>query len=227
MRIFSKFYDYYDSVVGMGYDPTIIYKRVIKQFKNSERNNSNPIEEKIIATKNVIVGGNKYDKDISLEGFSSGFILFCGKYYPFVFKDTLPPYVFYWNVESLYKDHKIKDYYKKDIVEYFKHSGKEVPFDIFFELETPIIYFGPNVEQGRTSYHANLININLHKIQFYKVLDAWQTFQELSMFVGGVLGSGRPQLVEIKDKDMMYKKGFDDKSFKTLSPGKKFKRRSK
>lgn len=57
----------------------------------------------------------------------------------------------------------------------------------------------------------------LKNIGFAKVLDAFAAFQELSMFVGGVLSRPGPEMVEIKDeKSMVAKKGFDHWSFRKM-----------
>jgi hypothetical protein len=57
-------------------------------------------------------------------------------------------------------------------------------------------------------------NPNLKKLDFGKIKDVYSAFQELEMFLSGVLGIQQPELVEIADKDMVVKKGFNDWSFR-------------
>lgn len=55
----------------------------------------------------------------------------------------------------------------------------------------------------------------LKEIAFAKVLDPFAAFQELSMYLGGVLARPGPEMVEIRDeKSVVAKKGFDRWSFR-------------
>ena len=56
--------------------------------------------------------------------------------------------------------------------------------------------------------------------EFYKVIDAFTAFQEISMFIGGVLGIGEKEIVEIEDKYKIGQHGFDKWSFRK-EPSKK------
>jgi len=56
---------------------------------------------------------------------------------------------------------------------------------------------------------------DLKDIQFYRVMDAYTLFQEIEMWVGGVLASSGNPMVEIKDdKVKAAKHGFDEWSFR-------------
>ena len=45
-------------------------------------------------------------------------------------------------------------------------------------------------------------------------LDAYGIYQEIEMYMGGVLGSQEKETIEISDKDKRDSKGFDNYSFK-------------
>ncbi len=80
------------------------------------------------------------------------------------------------------------------------------------------------------SYVGQLItNPCLKDLQFYKVKDAYQTYQELDMYIGGVLANTEHKKPNTGDDTVILKsKGFDVKtSFRMISPGKKYKRRTK
>jgi len=100
----------------------------------------------------------------------------------------------------------------------FQFQGKEIDHELFFKLNTPVYLIdGSEI----------IINPNLRELNFHKFKDPFTTYQDISMFMGGVLSNTGPKTINIKDKDMLFKKGFDNTSFKTISPGKKFNRRNK
>lgn len=54
-----------------------------------------------------------------------------------------------------------------------------------------------------------------------KALDPYSTFQELSMFVGGIMGGNSPDMVKITDEKTLVKKhGFDKWSFRKMPESK-------
>jgi hypothetical protein len=68
----------------------------------------------------------------------------------------------------------------------------------------------------------------LKHLEFYKVKDAYTAFQEISMFVGGVLPAQGNEMVEISERDKIHKAGFDAKSFRhnfQAKPGRKERRK--
>jgi hypothetical protein len=57
-----------------------------------------------------------------------------------------------------------------------------------------------------------IYNPVLKKYKFYKIFDAFHAFQELAMFVSGVLGGTSPPMIEIEDKIRLEEHGFDSKT---------------
>ena len=72
-----------------------------------------------------------------------------------------------------------------------------------------------------------VVNPCLRDLEFQRVVDPFTAHQELSQYLSGVLTNNNepPQLTDQKVK--RDKAGFDNNSFKTRSPGKKAKRRTK
>lgn len=69
--------------------------------------------------------------------------------------------------------------------------------------------YGPNTETWSINCDG------LKDIKFYRVFDAFAMFQEVEMWVGGVLANaGRPTVEIIDDKMKIAKHGFDDLSFR-------------
>jgi hypothetical protein len=78
-------------------------------------------------------------------------------------------------------------------------------------------------------YHYSRLITNpcLKDLQFYKVKDAYQTYQELDMYLGGVL-TNTEVIPPMDDLTLIKAKGFDVKtSFRMTSPGKKYNKRNK
>lgn len=68
---------------------------------------------------------------------------------------------------------------------------------------------------GETAWHMN--SSGLKDIEFYRVFDPWSAWQEISMFVGGVLPAQGREMVTISDKVRLEKHGFDRvRSFRNM-----------
>lgn len=93
--------------------------------------------------------------------------------------------------------------------------------DIFRKYHTPIFVFDANYNVlGINKNYSNpkfFINHTLKEYEFYKVFDAFQAFQEIQMFISGVLGSNEKNIVEVEDKYKITQHGFDKWSFRKES----------
>ena len=85
-------------------------------------------------------------------------------------------------------------------------------FDIFHELSCPVFVTTFYPENQKKTITKNPI---LKDLGFSKVLDPFTTFQELSLFIGGVLSQTQYPPIELSDQDKIAKKGFDKWSFRT------------
>lgn len=251
MRIISKFHDYYDTVQKLGYDKTLVYNRQLVEEKEDklliEKYKTAFVDIPIFGYAQRSMKGN-YDIE-----FTTLLVGFCGKVYP-VIKVHLYNYgtpattkdfyvyntgeiISMLSINLLKKELKnflepdkrkrgewgsnFKKYYVDKL---FSFTGKKIDIDLFRNINAPVFL----LEHKAKFYGAKIIiNPSLKDICFFKRMDAYTTYQEISMFLGGVLGVGNPPITKIDDKSMMYEKGFDDMSFKTISPGKKTRRRSK
>ena len=93
--------------------------------------------------------------------------------------------------------------------EFFNHSfSKDEINDIHFLLDSPIIIVKKRGDENI------IINPKLKDYRFYKIVDSFTAFQELSMFIGGVMGGKVPKMVEISNEDKIAKHGFDKWSFR-------------
>jgi len=81
--------------------------------------------------------------------------------------------------------------------------------NIFFELKTPCFLIQPKeVEVILT------VCPKLEDWEFQKIFDTFSAYQEIRMFISGVLTNNEEVPQKISDEDMRDMKGFDDQSFK-------------
>ena len=86
--------------------------------------------------------------------------------------------------------------------------------DIFFELQSPVFVLRMASRYGEET--KIIKNPCLRDYDFSRIMDPYATFQEIDMYLGGVLGNTENNMVEISDTRMRDKKGFDEYSFKKL-----------
>ena len=236
MKIISKHQDYYDSVRAYGADPNVFYKRIESVVSKSKSGVlfSGSVLQEMINQAPMISRHHEAQRDPSICDMA--FIFFCGKIYPcFVFdwkinnKTYLGHCYDYTQVENLIRRRGTKQFkkywFKKDTDNYYFPSNKKrIPtiFDfakkeqknkdvlrLHHELGTPV--FCVTIKNGEWSIVLNPI---LKKYKFYKVFDTFRTYQEISMFISGIMGGQSPPMVEISDRCRKEMHGFDKWSFR-------------
>lgn len=233
MYIISKHKDYYDSVAhSKGIDKTIIYNRKTEEIADSEFYN----DVRALYRKNQKIKCyfpseqqlNYYSKK-GLKEFHTAIIGFCGKIYPILIATYYVPatsrYTMVTEEKVIIHDlDKIREMCDKKI-SYFnpkKFSNYEEMFtsknilDIFFKYKTPCFML-TNVDVGVFGIvgrdNKNLIlNPCLKDYEFFKVVDPFQAFQEIEMFISGVLGINSQKIIEVSDKSKIEGHGFDYKT---------------
>jgi hypothetical protein len=94
---------------------------------------------------------------------------------------------------------------------------KSAKSDLFVSCNCPIITISrTGFTGGHPFVHRNVITLNpqLSQFGFVKFKDPYQAYQDLSMYVGGVLCSHKDKTVVMDDNVMRDKKGFDKWSFR-------------
>lgn len=93
---------------------------------------------------------------------------------------------------------------RKQFELYFSRTGRESSnLDFVIEQKLTIAVYHPGCNSQLS------INDNLSDVQFYRVFDAYTAYQELEMWLGGVLAYPPNFMVEISDKSKIQKGGFD------------------
>lgn len=228
MYIISKYRDYYDSVAKRFQDSGI-------KFIRTEREITDPDEkDKWVELKGLPRKFEGYGRKsfIELRPFAIGF---CGKIYRGARTAERPKnaidYIYtYWydftqlneHIESNYKfkhnplfadrrgDHRID--YKK----FFELSAVSKSFrDRCIEEKITIITHFSDSEWKR-DFGLWLVNNPLKDVQFWKMFNPFLAYQELMMWVGGVLNQPERPMVTVSDKVKIHKHGFDKHSFRKL-----------
>jgi len=230
MRIISKFHDYYDIALSQGYDDDLMYVRSTSELA--------PFKS---ATKFEIYVGMDYGNQLETEWFVIGF---CGKVHlGFKVNKSYSIYQPKSKQEICYSIEDFRRYTEKlndkEINEALNKTAPRHRFsrrstntyesieksfnnfkehttansEIFRNLKTPcfaIVAFDrkPHI----------IINPSLKDYGFQKVYDPYQAYQELSMYIGGVLGRGEKETLcrkDFPDEPLIRdSKGFDKWSFK-------------
>lgn len=230
MKIISKFHDYYDSA-AIFYDNTIMLKRETNIIDYKEIKNDLPYKMISLATSRY-KRRNSSDYDDCSAAIE--FLYFCGKVYPlFVIyesKDIITEdqygkrkrvtvrsnETYYSNFEELKIEIENRDLSygyagasKRKIKEWediLKNCvNKEIEPDIF--RQAGALYF-KTVDNGLMLYPV------LKDLTKSFKMEASIVYQEIEMYIGGVLGIEQKEIIEISDIDKRNSKGFDNYSFK-------------
>jgi len=192
MFIVSKFHDYYDTAIVYGIDKECVYNRETTIIKNDKHR------------------APLYWTDVQ-------FILvgFCGQIKPLAkFGDK-----YYDNYDdflnSVPKEKTFYYFSKNQLKEFFNNQHEDVK-QYFRKYHVPVFKLV-------LGFSKNNLELNpcLKDLHFYKYFDAPTAFQEIYMYLSGVLGSVEKDVTNISDKVKLQQHGFDDKSFKTLKGDKK------
>ena len=236
MRIISKFSDYYDSAMGAGIDMSRVFVRNTEEIWKEEARHriGHDLQQERTSKWDVfrprmsgmIVKTKR--RDIYITPFA---ITFCGKVYyglklEHVDRDYRGNSEFIYSLEQaekLYKKYHItlhdkpkhrnfwrpshKAENKEDLKNYLRVSNQHEQLLIDEKIAIGVY---SNVPPFAT-FTANPC---LKDFGFQKVFNPYQAFQELDMFISGVLPETDNAMLRISDKDLAKAKGFDCYSFK-------------
>lgn len=239
MLIVSKFHDFYDTASIYGIDKTCVYNRKEESVK---------IERPYWHSKNSVSlpNGNRFElyrTGGSDNGFPMGWdvnrilIGFCGKFYPVVsikintLKEVNKKFFFY-NAKDFNAFMDIrqitsskKSYYSPTYNKYnLDHSkGVEAFFDGIEEMNIKYQELFHAFKSPVFAIHGLkiILNPSLKSYGFMKQKDPQTSFQDIYMFLSGVLGSPPPKKEKIDDKIMAASKGHDGPYSFKKTPGKR------
>lgn len=114
----------------------------------------------------------------------------------------------------------------KQNINYFEINNQEQLQELFFKYNTPCFVVSngrlrQNQLNGCKKYETNLtLNPILSKYEFYRIKDSYTCYQDIAVFIGGVLPRTGNEIIQISDKDIIKKHGFDKWSFRKQSENK-------
>jgi hypothetical protein len=214
VRIIDKRRDYYDGVASQGVDPSIVYVRK---------------EQEILFPLHQFWMPHFGYFDKYLIGF-------CGKIYPLVkirgvlrfhFESSqsgLGDDLFFYNIDEIdryasqWMERRAAWYdcpfqmneSRKNFLKFFQNTWTKLE-TIFTDHKTPIFLLDCNTKS------TLLLNPLLRPLEFQRIVDPYTAFQEIAMYLSGVLGNLNPKVPKVSDEDLIVAKGFDKWSFRKES----------
>jgi hypothetical protein len=233
MRIISHIHDYYDSVMRMDEDRELIYLRREKYVDKAAYRFP-------ICGGADVVASRIESKWMHVEDYTLGF---CGKIYgvlKLVKKHRInsPNEVvaFCYNIDEA--DAFIKTHFKEEQVEIYlgKHdnwSWRRIQSKwTYHHNRKMFVKFFSDIEEKKNKYeklfldneapifvakhggaHGVTWNAMLKPFEFYRIMEPYTAYQEISMYLGG-LAAPQKKMPDISDEDMRDIKGFDKWSFR-------------
>lgn len=232
MRIISKFQDYYDSAAGYGIDKSLVYVRKTETMGNINvmpRYNSCSASALHFNT----YWSSKYQRYYTLVRKC---IVFCGtpyfiyhiergeNRYCYVGGDRIKTFTDLYEAQEFLETLQIKKIQRPywDQWKDTKEAIKRVDWlEQHQQYNCPIFaLYGPKsdfTQEGFRKEHLFLVgNPCLKDDNFYKFVDPYTAFQEISMFIGGVLSTAGNDMVQLTDADLHAKHGYDKWSFRKM-----------
>ncbi len=235
-KIISKFHDYYDCAQTSGATDGPVFVREAKEWSDVRRRHEYPepfssLLQAVVERAPSSLSLSKASKRYQTVLVWPGFVLVAGRFYPFaevrvrrrgefLFDETRHLYD-YAELRSLLAEHDF-DLEDRDKVKhlpwqpqdrwkwenFFTLAGSDQWLPVAQEFRWALLSWQGSVSTLR-------LNPRLADLQFYRKLNAWQVFQELSMFLGNLAAPERNTVV-IEDKYRIAQHGFDQWSFRKM-----------
>lgn len=246
---FKDYYDGVAGQVGI--DKKIIYHRETKEIglnRNDMFEIEHNLPQRNVYTHRLSRNSQYVTKED--PDYKPIFVCFCGKLYVgyrfiwleqnnFNYDEVIE---FIYDKETIFKriekNLTQKNYFnqsrdiKKKIAKFNEDfdrlDGSNALSKYFIQYDTPIFTFSKQDTLGGYHYYdirnkakVLTLNPNLTEFGFFKKFDPFTAFQELSMYIGGVLTNPETNMVEIDEEYRMLQRGLDKTSFRQQAPGKK------
>lgn len=242
MLIVSKFHDYYDTASAHGVDKTCIYKRAkleveIKrpnwdsQHQLKLPNGSNFYFDRVHDSRSVFHGSSVGRVDIFPR-----VIAFCGNFYPVIkIKQTdveSKAFCAYTQEEFAAFVDRENLFTNKSRYRYF--SPRWDKFNVEYEQGLKAFFDTSQMDRYKELFHAYrapafvvgnekklLVNPCLKDYGFMKVKDPQSAFQDIHMYLSGVIGAPPNPKEKMSDKVLAAAKGHDGEYSFKKPPGKR------
>ncbi|WP_338924108.1 hypothetical protein V0M98_38485 (plasmid) [Pseudomonas silesiensis] len=240
MRIISPFRDYYDSSIGYGIDNTVVFHRASRELDvNAKIGADVPIMADI---QDAVRRFEALKGDLTRRSHKVRpvYIGFCGKVYQGLVtyidpktgsmhelrhRDRNETETFMWRL----KDAPEAQLDVKLVVRFVSDGAMNTLRDWFADdhlrcFDDVALFTKHQMVSFMYSPGWAIINPRLKDFEFQRLMGAVEAFQEISMFISGVLGAPGSPMIELQDKDRIVAHGFDDRSFRQTSHPRKSKK---
>lgn len=228
MYIISNKKDYYDGVAGtLGIDKTIVYERKTIELDNKQTfdifRRADYYVKNSDKTPFLKLGSFFMRKQIpqKYHNYSYFIIGFCGKIYVGwkLYEETKNQYNIFsrTKITITYDFEFIKTLidcersYVGNLVDIYNDVINYDVTPYFQEVKSPIFLYESGYDRGNSTMTINPI---LADYEFFKVFDSFLAFQEIQMYISGVLGNLEKDTLNIEDKYKIAQYGFDKWSFR-------------
>lgn len=233
MLIISKFRDYYDASVGFGVDKSIVYEREKKVIKSTEFSLDEYIADDYIYPGELVKGTKILLHEWRIIGF-------CGRTYVLLIEKPkedkkeidVEPIEYFYGEDALKRvfhnrkevrifNGKTEKWRYTETKEFINKWHNRDFFDFFVSNKVPIFSVKPL--NGSRGHKVDVIlNPSLEEYKFFRIFDSYAAFQEIQMFISGVIGTGSPKTLEISNKEKIKQYGYDPQwSFRNPDPPKR------
>lgn len=236
MRIISKFHDYYDSAQRYGRDNRLVYVRQQQEMPVRE---SKPEGAALAAFVELALqmAPTPWEQELYGDPVSRrvevvyGLLVFAGKLYPYarvtlyrvasgtasVVVHTAEAYEAVMAPLSLGGAQGIESAWQAGRKKAFWQLRDDSRLHaLCLQDAVACVSFERNKRSWKDQGQLR-VNPRLADLEFFKVKDPWQAYQELSMFHGNVAAPDRTP-VNVSDKDRIVQHGFDKWSFRKRPP---------
>lgn len=236
MNIVSKFKDYYDSVQFYGQDQNIHYIRNTEQVTIQYRTETDNDLYKLLnpLTKfpdSCHITNPETKESFHLYPFT---VFFCGRTYNGMCYDKLVEgklvKVAFYDLETYkkfvtenstpdklrYRWHRyLNSYTRKEFLEQNKGYNRNLEYLIKNKIVSALVY------PSGTCVYNYVLNPCLKEFEFYKVFDSYYAYQEIDMYISGVIGGPAGEMPPMTDLEKVASHGMDKWSFRKIGKNSK------
>lgn len=231
MKIISKFHDYYDSGMAFGQDDEVTWIRTSTETTADHLSLG-------IESRDWFRDYELFTKSWKLKAHNE-FVAFCGELHQLYIGVVEQRFYPYRDPETLFASssdelrQKFFSFAKEKEVEYGQNKYYSRPWyqkiedkhrkqrrdaiakylqsdcsDLHRRYDCPVLRFTKNDEYKQPTVKVELCP-KLGVLGFQRVKDAFTAYQDIAMYISGVMGQKQNPMVPIEDKSMVLKKGFD------------------
>lgn len=229
MKIISDFHDYYDIGLGISHHDSqefVFNRKTSEKYIDLGTSKNITIDKREFEEKFSFLfmeEGRFWGKYLSIQrtiNYETFVLIFCGKIYPGVklFRGHSDVSIGYSNSPEL-DQLKTSISFKNKFFNYQLNSFIN-SIDVWNNLDVKDRFIESKdvITLVEATYKGVKITINpnLKNLSFQKVFSPYSAYQEIEMFLGGMISKKENDILKISDVYMLVTKGFDKWSFKKL-----------